>query len=90
MLGEPDTAALYNESCAKRLCPAHSQQMVSERENLSPYTMEEIREGIRRSEADIAAGRVVSNDRVFAELEIMLSLPWLRYSGAEPQSGNFR
>lgn len=75
MLGEPDTAALYNESCAKRLCPAHSQQMVSERENLSPYTMEEIREGIRRSEADIAAGRVVSNERVFANVEIILSLP---------------
>ena len=27
---------------------------------------------------DIAAERVVSNERVFAELEIMLSLPWLR------------
>lgn len=41
-------------------------------------------------EPDVAAESVVSNQRVFAELEIMLSLPWLRYSGAEPQSGNFR
>lgn len=52
--------------------------------------MEVIRGSIRRSEADVAAESVVSNERVFAELEIMLSLPWLRYSGAEPQSGNFR
>ena len=32
--------------------------------------MEEIREAIRLSEADIAAGRVVSNERVFVELEM--------------------
>lgn len=70
MLKEPDVAAVYSRTSTNRVRSAHSQQVVSERENLFPYTMEEIREGIRRSEADIAAGRVVSNERVFVELEM--------------------
>lgn len=70
MLNEPDVAAVYSRTSTNRVRSAHSQQVVSERENIFPYTMEEIRESIRRSEADIAAGRVVSNERVFAELEM--------------------
>ena len=70
MLKEPDVAAVYGKTRTNRIRSAHSKQVVSERENLSPYTMEEIRESIRRSEADVAVGRVVSNERVFAELEM--------------------
>lgn len=40
------------------------------KEYIFPCTMEDICESIRRSEADVVADRVVSNERVFAELEI--------------------
>ena len=66
MLNEPDVAAVYSRTSTNRVRSAHSQQVVSERENIFPYTMEEIRESIRRSEADIAAGRVVSNEMTAA------------------------
>ena len=32
------------------------------------FALEKIHESIRRSKADVAAGRVVSNQRIFAEL----------------------
>ena len=70
LLNEPDVAEVYSRASTNRVRSAHSKHVVSERENLSPYTMEEIRESIRRSEADVAAGRVVSNERVFVELEM--------------------
>ena len=47
-----------------------SQQNASKKEYIFPCTMEDICESIRRSEADVVANRVVSNERVFAELEI--------------------
>ena len=40
------------------------------KEYISPCTMEDICESIRRSEADVVAGRVVSKERVFVGLEV--------------------
>ncbi len=39
-----------------------------EAEHLAPYTMEEIHERIRRSEADIAAGRTYSSEEVHRQM----------------------
>ncbi len=39
-----------------------------EKEHLTPYTMEEIYERIRRSEEDIAAGRTYSSEEVHRQM----------------------
>lgn len=42
---------------------------IRSRENLKPYTIEELHERIKASEADFAAGRVYDFDEVIREIE---------------------
>ena len=44
------------------------QSVEEEEEHLTPYTMEEIYERIRRSEEDIAAGRTYSSEEVHRQM----------------------
>ncbi len=48
----------------------------AEEEKLTPFTMEELEAEIAESEADIAAGRVMTSEQVFREMEE--KYPWLR------------
>ena len=42
---------------------------IRSRENLKPYTIEELHERIRESEADIAAGRTISHEEMMRQWE---------------------
>ena len=58
---------LWSQILALPACDRHWLQdklNVYEEEHLTPYTMEEIYERIRRSEEDIAAGRTYSSEEV--------------------------
>ncbi len=64
---------LWSQILALPACDRHWLQdklnvYEGEEEDLTPYTMEEIYERIRRSEEDIAAGRTYSSEEVHRQM----------------------